>query len=61
MANINTETGTHPLFHPAAHYVTPTDDGLLQIDLVRKIPEAMKPRKIAIGSGAKPIKSLTAA
>ena len=24
-------------------------DGLLQIDLVREIPEAMKPRKIAIG------------
>jgi molecular chaperone IbpA len=27
-------------------------DGLLQIDLVREIPEAMKPRKINIGSGA---------
>ena len=25
-------------------------DGLLQIDLVREIPEAMKPQKIAIGS-----------
>jgi molecular chaperone IbpA len=28
------------------------DNGLLQIDLVRKIPEAMKPRKIAVGSGS---------
>jgi molecular chaperone IbpA len=40
------------------------DNGLLQIDLVRKIPEAMKPRKIAIGSGnppSKPMKSLDAA
>jgi molecular chaperone IbpA len=39
------------------------DNGLLQIDLVRKIPEAMKPRKIEIGSdnpSAKP-KSLSAA
>ena len=27
-------------------------DGLLTIDLVREIPEAMKPQKIAIGSGA---------
>ena len=27
-------------------------DGLLAIDLVREIPEAMKPRKIDIGSGA---------
>jgi molecular chaperone IbpA len=26
-------------------------DGLLHIDLVREIPEAMKPRKIAIGNG----------
>ena len=39
-----------------AHY----ENGLLQIDLVRKIPEAMKPRKIAIG-GSKPMKSLNAA
>ena len=28
-------------------------DGLLAIELVREIPEAMKPRKIDIGSGAK--------
>ena len=28
-------------------------DGLLAIDLVREIPEAMKPRKIDIGAGAK--------
>ena len=27
-------------------------DGLLVIDLVREVPEAMKPRKIAIGGGA---------
>lgn len=27
-------------------------DGLLIVDLVREIPEAMKPRKIRIGSGA---------
>jgi molecular chaperone IbpA len=26
------------------------DDGLLKIDLVRELPEAMKPRRIAIGS-----------
>ena len=40
------------------------ENGLLQIDLARKIPEAMKPRKIAIGSGnppSKPMKSLNAA
>jgi len=30
------------------------DNGLLHVDLVREIPEAMKPRKIAIGAGAKP-------
>ena len=28
------------------------EDGLLQIELVREIPEAMKPRKIEIGDGA---------
>jgi molecular chaperone IbpA len=27
------------------------DNGLLRIELVREIPEAMKPRRIAIGSG----------
>ena len=40
------------------------DNGLLQIDLVRMIPEAMKPRKITVGSGSqppKPMKSLNAA
>jgi len=26
------------------------DNGLLKIELVREVPEAMKPRKIAIGS-----------
>ncbi|MDB5697242.1 MAG: heat-shock protein [Alphaproteobacteria bacterium] len=29
-------------------------DGLLAIELVREIPDAMKPRKIEIGSGAAP-------
>ena len=29
------------------------DNGLLHIDLVREIPEAMKPRKIVIGGGVK--------
>jgi molecular chaperone IbpA len=29
-------------------------DGLLTIELVREIPEAMKPQKIAIGAGATP-------
>jgi molecular chaperone IbpA len=30
------------------------ENGLLHIDLVREIPEAMKPRNIAIGGGSKP-------
>ena len=30
------------------------EDGLLVIDLVREVPEAMKPHKIAIG-GAQPV------
>jgi molecular chaperone IbpA len=29
-------------------------DGLLIIDLVRELPEAMKPRRIQIGSGSSP-------
>jgi molecular chaperone IbpA len=29
-------------------------NGLLQIDLVRRVPEAMKPRRIEIGGGAAP-------
>ena len=28
------------------------ENGLLQIELARKIPEAMKPRRVAIGAGA---------
>jgi molecular chaperone IbpA len=32
-------------------------DGLLSIDLVREIPEAMKPRKIDIGSGTTTIEA----
>ena len=39
-------------------------NGLLQIDLVRRVPEAMKPRRIEIGtgtaSGKKPIRSRAA-
>lgn len=35
-------------------------DGLLTIDLVREIPEALKPQKIAIGSGAPAIDDGTA-
>ncbi len=31
------------------------ENGLLHIDLVRNIPEAMKPRTIAIGNGNKPV------
>jgi len=30
------------------------DNGLLHVDLAREIPEAMKPRKIAIGAGSAP-------
>ena len=32
-------------------------DGLLSIDLVREIPEAMKPRKIDIGGSSKKLSS----
>ena len=28
------------------------EDGLLKVDLVREVPEAMKPRRISIGSGS---------
>jgi molecular chaperone IbpA len=31
------------------------EDGLLKIELVREVPEAMKPRRIAITAGQKPI------
>ena len=30
-------------------------DGLLIIDLVREVPEAMKPKKVLIGGAAKPL------
>jgi molecular chaperone IbpA len=30
------------------------EDGLLKIELVREVPEAMKPRRIAISAGQKP-------
>ena len=30
------------------------NDGLLTIELVREVPEAMKPKKIAVGGGSKP-------
>ena len=29
------------------------DNGLLHVDLVRRVPEAMKPRRIEIGAGAR--------
>ena len=32
------------------------DNGLLHVDLVRKVPEAMKPRRIEIGAGAVAVK-----
>jgi molecular chaperone IbpA len=32
------------------------DNGLLQIDLVRRVPEAMKPRRVEIGTGSAPSK-----
>jgi len=35
-------------------------DGLLKVDLVREIPEAMKPRKIDIQSGGKVIEDQSA-
>jgi molecular chaperone IbpA len=38
------------------------ENGLLKVDLVREIPEAMKPRRIAIGQAAgtsKPAKGKT--
>ncbi|NUS99372.1 MAG: Hsp20 family protein [Sphingomonas sp.] len=34
-------------------------DGLLAVELVREIPEAMKPRKIEIGGGEKPASQQT--
>jgi molecular chaperone IbpA len=36
------------------------ENGLLHVDLVREIPEAMKPRQIAIGGKAKVIEGKTA-
>jgi len=35
-------------------------DGMLSLELVREIPEAMKPRKIAIGEGAAPSPAIDA-
>ncbi len=37
------------------------EDGLLKIDLVREIPEAMKPRRIAISAGQKTLEQKKAA
>ena len=31
------------------------ENGLLHVDLVREVPDAMKPRRIPIGSGARPV------
>ncbi len=36
------------------------EDGLLHIDLVRNLPERMKPRTVAIGTGQKQIETTTA-
>jgi molecular chaperone IbpA len=36
------------------------DNGLLHIDLVRKVPEAMKPRRIEVGAGPATVKDNTA-
>ena len=36
-------------------------DGLLHVDLVRNVPERLKPRAIAIGSGVPPAPALAAA
>jgi molecular chaperone IbpA len=33
-------------------------DGLLTIELVREVPEAMKPRKVIVGGGSQPIEHL---
>ena len=38
-----------------------TENGLLHIDLVREVPEALKPRKIEISRGAQAIESQAAA
>ena len=46
-------------FHLAAHVRVATatyENGLLNVDLVREVPEALKPRKIEIASG-KPAKA----
>jgi len=37
-----------------------SENGLLHIDLVREVPEAQKPRTIAINKGAKTIQSVKA-
>jgi molecular chaperone IbpA len=37
------------------------DNGLLHIDLVRRVPEAMKPRRIEIGAGPAAVKEKTRA
>ena len=37
-----------------------SENGLLHIDLVREVPEAQKPRTIAIGKGAKTIEAVKA-
>ncbi|MBO0739304.1 MAG: Hsp20 family protein, partial [Alphaproteobacteria bacterium] len=33
------------------------DNGMLHVDLVHEVPEAAKPRKIAIGTSAEPVQS----
>ena len=36
-----------------------TQNGLLHIDLVREVPEAQKPRTIAINQAARPVEATT--
>jgi hypothetical protein len=39
-------------FSPGADRGLSFENGLLQLELARKIPEAMKPRRVEIGAGA---------
>ena len=45
---------TSPRTAPVAADLPDGTDGLLVIDLVREVPEAMKPRKIAVNAGSEP-------
>ena len=55
------ERGFERRFQPADHMkVTAAglENGLLHIDLVREVPEALKPRTIAITNGGKPARTI---